>query len=311
MRIVFFGSSESSLTSLQAIHAAGHEIVLIITQPDRPAGRGRKIVYSPVKKFALQLGIPSVQPHRIRKDKEVLKQLEDLQPEINVVVAYGQIIPAAIIYLPKHNSVNLHFSLLPKFRGASPVQWAILNGEKQTGVCIFELNEKMDEGPILSYRRVSILPDENALELEKRLALIGSDLLLETISQIDRIRPTPQDHALATYAPLIKKEDGRIKWEKPASFIERQVRAFYPWPSVHFFYGEKRVKIIKGRCQEHKANAQTEQGKILSMQKQGIEVCCEGGSVYLIEELQPENRKAMSAYAFSLGAGLKPRDTFR
>lgn len=311
MNIVFFGSSESSRTSLQALQEVGHSVHLVITQPDRPAGRGRKIVQPPVKELALQLGIPSIQPHRIRKAKEVLTQLEDLQPELNVVVAYGQIIPAAIIYLPKHNSINLHFSLLPKYRGASPVQWAILNGEEHTGVSVFELNEKMDEGPILSQREVSIHPGENALELKKRLARIGSELLVDTIAQIERIRPSPQDHDHATYAQLIKKEDGRVDWSKDASFIERQVRAFCPWPSVHFFYLEKRVKIIKGKSIGHQTEAQTEHGKIISIHKQGIEVGCGGGSVFLIQELQPENRKAMSAHAFSLGANLEPGDTFR
>ena len=310
MNIVFFGSSQSSRTCLQAVQTAGHRVDLVITQPDRPAGRGRKIVSPPVKELALQLNIPTLQPHRIRKDKEVLAQLRNFQPDLNVVVAYGQIIPAAIIYLPKHNSINLHFSLLPKYRGASPVQWAILHGEEHTGVCVFELNEKMDEGPVLSQRQVSILPGENALQLKGRLARIGSELLVETINQINDIRPIPQDDGQATYARLIKKEDGRIEWSKDAPFIERQVRAFYPWPSVHFFYQEKRVKIIRGQSLGFQSEARIEQGEILSVHKQGIEVGCGGGSVFLIQELQPENRKTMSAYAFSLGASLKPGDKF-
>lgn len=311
MNIVFFGSSEASCTSLRALQEAGHSIDLIITQPDRPAGRGRKIGQPPVKELALQLGIPSLQPQRIRKEKEVLTKLESLQPDLNVVVAYGQIIPASIIYLPKHNSINLHFSLLPQYRGASPVQWALLNGEEHTGVCVFELNEKMDEGPVLSQRKISIHAGENALQLERRLARVGSELLVETIEQIEEIRPIPQNHDHATYARLIKKEDGRVEWDKHASYIERQVRAFIPWPAVHFFHLQKRIKIIEGKSTECKIESQTMPGRIISIYKQGIEVGCGGGSILLIQEVQPENRKAMSAYAFSLGASLKPGDTFR
>lgn len=309
MRIVFFGSPASALPSLKKLLESNHSIEFIITQPDKPFGRGKKVSPPPVKKIALDQNIPVYQPEKIRKDAEALEKIKKIQPDLNVVVAYGQIIPSSIIYLPKYNSINVHFSLLPKYRGASPVRWAILKGERKTGITIFELNEKMDEGDILTQEEFEILPDEGAVELEARLALKGAELLTETIAKIDEIKPRKQDHSIATYAPLIKKEDGRIDWINDALHVERQVRAFTPWPSVYTFLGEKRVKIHKGRKIEDRIEPFSA-GEILEVKKEGIEVCCGEGSVFLIESLQPENRNKMDAYAFSLGAKIKPGDKF-
>lgn len=309
MRIVFFGSPASALPSLKKLLESNHSIEFIITQPDKPSGRGKKFSPPPVKKAALDLNIPVYQPEKIRKDAMALEKIKEIQPDLNVVVAYGQIIPSSIIYLPKYNSINVHFSILPKYRGASPVQWAILNGEKKTGITIFELNEKMDEGDILTQEEIDILPDEGAAELEARLALKGAELLTETIAKIDEIKPYKQDHSIATYAPLIKKEDGRIDWIKDATYVERQVRAFTPWPSVYTYLGEKRVKIHKGRKIESKIEPPSP-GEILGIKKEGVEVCCGEGSIFLIESLQPENRNKMEAYAFSLGAKIRPGDKF-
>jgi methionyl-tRNA formyltransferase len=309
MRIVFFGSPASALPSLKKLLESNHSIEFIITQPDKPFGRGKKVSLPPVKKIALDQNIPVYQPEKIRKDAEALEKIKKIQPDLNVVVAYGQIIPSSIIYLPKYNSINVHFSLLPKYRGASPVRWAILKGERKTGITIFELNEKMDEGDILTQEEFEILPDEGAVELEARLALKGAELLTETIAKIDEIKPRKQDHSIATYAPLIKKEDGRIDWINDALHVERQVRAFTPWPSVYTFLGEKRVKIHNGRKIEDRIEPFSA-GEILGVKKEGIEVCCGEGSVFLIESLQPENRNKMDAYAFSLGAKIKPGDKF-
>ena len=309
MRIVFFGSPASALPSLKKLLESNHSIEFIITQPDKPFGRGIKVSPPPVKKIALDQNIPVYQPEKIRKDAGALEKIKKIQPDLNVVVAYGQIIPSSIIYLPKYNSINVHFSLLPKYRGASPVRWAILKGERKTGITIFELNEKMDEGDILTQEEFEILPDEGAVELEARLALKGAELLTETIAKIDEIKPRKQDHSIATYAPLIKKEDGRIDWINDALHVERQVRAFTPWPSVYTFLGEKRVKIHNGRKIEDRIEPFSA-GEILGVKKEGIEVCCGEGSVFLIESLQPENRNKMDAYAFSLGAKIKPGDKF-
>ena len=309
MRIVFFGSPASALPSLQKILEEGHQVELIITQPDKPSGRGGKLTPPPVKKFALEGKIDILQPEKIKKDTLAFEKIKSLAPDLIVVVAYGQIIPSSVIYLPKYHSINVHFSLLPKYRGASPVQWAILNGEIKTGLTIFELNEKMDEGDILVQEEVEILPGEKAFELESRLAEKGAKLLIKTISEIDRIKPVKQDHSQATYAPRLRKEDGRIDWRKDALFIERQVRAMTPWPSAHTFFKEKRIKIKEGTKLDLKSES-CSPGKIQALKKEGIEVCCGEGSIYLIERIQPENRSEMSAYAFSIGARMKSGDGF-
>ncbi|MFB0566582.1 MAG: methionyl-tRNA formyltransferase [Candidatus Aminicenantaceae bacterium] len=307
MRIVFFGSPASALPSLIKILKAGHSVELVITQPDKPHGRGKKLIPSPIKKAALELDIPFYQPYKIRQDTIALEKIKNIQPDLIVVVAYGQIIPASIIYLPKYNSINLHFSLLPKYRGASPVFWALLKGEKKTGISIFELNEKMDEGDILAQEEVDIYLGEKTFELESRLAEKGSELLVKTISQIDKIIPIKQDHTQATYAPKIKKEDGKIDWTKNALFIGRLVRASNPWPSAFTFFKEKRIKITVGEEKGSQTQCLTP-GKILSIKKEGIEVCCGKGSTYLLRKLQPENKKEMDAYSFSLGAKIEIGD---
>jgi len=309
MKIVFFGSPASALPSFNKIHEAGHSIDLVITQPDKPQGRGKIVTSPPMKKAAEALNIPIYQPPKIRQDPIALERIKKINPELIVVVAYGQIIPASIIYLPKYNSINLHFSLLPKYRGASPVFWALLKGERKTGISIFELNEKMDEGDILAQEEIDILPEEKTSELESRLAEKGAELLVQTISKIETIKPLKQDHSQATYAPKIKKEDGKIDWKNNARFIASQVRAFNPWPSAFTFLKENRIKILEGKEEERQAQCSIP-GKILSINKEGIEVCCGSGSVYLIRKLQPENKKSMDAYSYTLGAKIKMDDRF-
>lgn len=309
MKIVFFGSPDSAVHSLERIIQEGHQVELIITQPDKPSGRGKKLTPSPVKRFARSQNIPVYQPEKIRKDAQVLEKLKSISPDLNVVVAYGQIMPAPVIYLPKYNSINLHFSLLPKYRGASPVHWSILNGDKITGVSIFELNEKMDAGDLLAKQELEILPGEYAYELESRLADMGADLLCKTIEKIDTIPHTKQDPSQVTLAPMLRKEDGRIDWTKNAVEIDRKIRAFTPWPSTYSFIDQKRIKVLKGKSQAGPL-ALYGPGKIISVGKAGIQVSCGQNSVYLIEELQPEGKKTMTAHAFSLGTQITPGAKF-
>jgi methionyl-tRNA formyltransferase len=310
MNIVFFGSPQTAIPTLKAVLKAGHSVPLVITQPDKPSGRGRNLKPCPVKKFAEKNRIPVLQPEKIRKDKECLSVLKKINPDVNVVVAYGQIIPSEIIYLPKYDSVNIHFSCLPKYRGASPVQWALLNGEDITGITLFRLDEKMDQGDIIAKKTVRIRPEENSMELEERMAESAAPLLVETLSKIGTIQPRPQDHSKATYAPLIRKIDGRIKWEKDAGSICNQVRAFFPWPSSFTFFDEKRLKIIKVKNLDQKPEEPVSPGEIMNIDEKGITVGCGGNTLLLIEKLQPENKKVMSAYSFSLGARIMPGDTF-
>jgi len=308
MKIVFFGSPQAALPSLAGLLEAGHRVDLVITQPDRPAGRGQALTACPVKRFALEKNLPVLQPEKIRRAPEVMERLTVLQPDIQVVVAYGQIIPSPIIFLPPHRTHNVHFSLLPKYRGASPVAWSILQGEIRTGVTIIELNEKMDEGDILAQTEIEIRPEENARELEGRLAVLGTGLLLTTLDQLTDVVRRPQDHCLASYAPKLKKEDGRLDWTLAAQDISRRVRAFTPWPSAFCRLQGRLVKILGGRLSSGPRPARPS-GTISDIDREGIIVQCGQGS-YLITRLQPENRNPMSAYEFSLGARLRPGDRF-
>jgi len=289
---------------------AGHTLELVVTQPDRPSGRGKKIRLSPVKQMAQDLDIPVFQPERIRKDPRALQMMHNVEPDLNVVVAYGQIIPGDIIYFPKHNSVNLHFSLLPKYRGASPVQWALLNGETQTGITVMELNEKMDEGDILAQKKIDILDEDNVQRLEIRMAEEGAELMVNTVAEIKRILPIKQDHSQATYAPKIKKEDGRIDWQEDAGTLERKIRALSPWPSVYCFLNQLRLKVLSGKKLPMTADDVLSAGKIIHIDPEGIQIACGLKSVFLLETLQPENKGRMEAYAFSLGRNLKIGDSF-
>ena len=310
MRIVFFGSPDSAIPTFCKLEEAGHELKLVVTQPDRLSGRGRKSSLSAVKKAALDRNIPVYQPQRIRKDPKALGIIQEARPDIIIVVAYGQIIPSSIIYAPPHNSWNLHFSLLPQYRGAAPVQWALLKGEKKTGVTIFELNEKMDEGSILSSLEVPIHPREKAFELEARLASLGSELLVNTLNNINGIKKTPQDHSQATYAPLLKKENGKIDWTKTSTDIENQVRAFNPWPSSYTFINNKRLKILEGK-QINGSAKNCIPGQILSINHSGIQICCGDQSIFQMEICQPENKSAMDAIDFSRGARINVGDLFK
>ncbi|MBE3125733.1 MAG: methionyl-tRNA formyltransferase [Acidobacteria bacterium] len=308
MKTVFFGSPAAALPSLRGLIDAGHSVELVVTQPDKPAGRGRKLQPSAVKAFALARGIPVIEPAKIRTDESALERVRAAAPDINVVVAYGQIIPNAIHALPRHRSLNVHFSLLPKYRGAAPVQWAILNGDAESGVTIIELDDRMDEGDILAVKRLPVGPRETARELEERLAGLGASLLLETIEHIDSVGRAIQDRGLASLAPKIKKEDGRIRWEDAAPAVDRKVRALADRPGAYTFFKWRRIGISRGRDLET-ASAGQAPGTVLTVGKDGLTVSCGGGTAFLVEELQPEGKSPMTAYVFSLGTKIDHGDS--
>jgi methionyl-tRNA formyltransferase len=308
MKIVFFGSPATALPSLEALLGAGHSVELVVTQPDRPAGRGRKLLPSAVKAFALERGIPVIGPAKIRMDETALQTVRAAGPDVNIVVAYGQIIPNAVHYFPRCHSLNVHFSVLPRYRGAAPVQWTVLHGDRESGVTIIELDDRMDEGDILAVRRVPVGPRETARELEDRLALLGAELLLETLGRIDSVDRIPQDQSLATLAPKIKKEDGRIRWEDGAVDVDRKVRALADRPGVYTFFGTKRLNILRGRDLPA-GQAAALPGRVLAASKEGLTVACGGATAYLVEELQPEGRGPMTAHVFSLGTRINPGDS--
>jgi methionyl-tRNA formyltransferase len=307
MRIVFFGSPAAALPSLQKLLEVGHSVELVITQPDKPAGRGKSAAAPPVKKFALERGIRVLQPWKIRQDPSVVETLRTVNPDINVVVAYGQIIPDSIIYVPRFRSVNVHFSLLPKYRGAAPVEWAILRGEEKTGVTIFELNERMDEGDILTSEEVEIGPGENAGQLEARLSIIGARLLVNTLANIETLPRRPQDHSQSPGAPRLKKDQGRIDWGQKAEVIERMVRAFSPWPGAFTFWNGQRLIIHAGRTVTGES-VSGPPGRVSEIQKEGFVVGCADRSAYRVERVQMENKKALPAPEFLRGTKLKPGD---
>jgi len=307
MRIVFFGSPQAAVPSLEKLLEAGHSIELAITQPDRPSGRGKKLCSPPVKEAAQRRGIPVLQPEKIRTDELALEALKKVGPDINIVVAYGQILPASIINLPRYKSINVHFSLLPKYRGAAPVQWAILNGEKKTGVTIFELNERMDEGDTLAYLETEIGTTENAGQLEQRLSRLGADLLVKTLTRIDEIPRLPQDQAKATSAPRLRKDQGAIAWTGDAFLIDRMVRAFSPWPGAFTYWQGRRITIHAGSPLRSQLR-HGEPGRVVEVQKEGLVVACGEGTAYRIERLQKENRKEMAAADFLRGTRLEIGD---
>lgn len=304
MRIVFFGSPEAALPALTALIEAGHSIALVVTQPDKPAGRGKKLAASPVKEFAVSRDLPVFQPEKIRTDPGAAERLRTAQADIFVVVAYGQFLPREIIDIPPHKSVNLHFSLLPLYRGAAPIQAALLDGAARTGVTLFRLNEKMDEGDILIRSETPILPRESAGELEARLAALGAALLVDTLARIERIPLQPQDPAQATLAPKIRKEDGRLDWSREAGEIDRRVRAFSPRPSAYTAFEGRRLIILRGTPLPG-AGACGAPGTVVRITKDGLEICCAGGTIFRIERLQPESRGPMDAYAFTLNGRVR------
>ncbi|HOW86191.1 MAG TPA: methionyl-tRNA formyltransferase [Candidatus Aminicenantes bacterium] len=310
MRIVFFGSPASALPSFEALLAAGHTVALAVTQPDRPAGRGRRLTPAAVKAFARERGIPTIEPARIRGDEAALERIRAAAPDVNVVVAYGQIIPRSVHYFPPYHSLNVHFSLLPRYRGAAPVQWTVLNGEAESGVTIIELDDRMDEGDILARESVALRPRETAAALEARLAALGADLLVATLGRIDRIERLRQDPALATLAPKIRKEDGRLAWTDAAAAIDRKVMALAERPGVFTVFRGKRLGIVSGRPAEERGcpppGPDPEPGTVLAIGKAGLEIACGAGTAYLVENVRPEGKSAMSAHAFSLGTEIGP-----
>jgi methionyl-tRNA formyltransferase len=311
MRTVFFGSPAAALPSLRALLDAGHSVELVVTQPERPAGRGRQLAPSAVKAFALERRIPVIEPAKIRTDAEALERVRAARPDVNVVVAYGQIIPNALHTLPPKRSLNVHFSLLPKYRGAAPVQWTVLNGDAESGVTIIELNDRMDEGDILAVVRVPVGPRETALGLETRLAALGAGLLIDTLARIDSVSRLKQDDALATLSPKFHKEDGRVDWNGSAGAVDRKVLALGGRPGVFTFFKGKRLGLVRGRAVDPESSvaAAPPPGLVLAVRPAGISVACGGGTGYLVEELHPEGRSVMAAHAFSLGARLVPGDS--
>jgi methionyl-tRNA formyltransferase len=306
LRIIFMGTAELSCASLESLARDGQfSVAAVVTQPDKPRGRDLKLQPSPVKMLAEKLRLPVLQPAKAR-DGQFISELRGLEPDLIVVVAYGQILPQSILDLPRHGCLNVHTSLLPKFRGAAPIQWAIATGESETGATIMKMDAGLDTGPIISQRRTPILPADDSATLHDRLAQLGAELLAQTIPDFVAgiIRPVPQPAKGASHAPKIKKEDGRIDWSQPAGMIWNRLRAFAPWPGAFTFSGEKPqpqlLKIWKVEIVGRSGAA----GEILSADKTGIVIAC-GQNALRILELQREGGRRMSAAEYLAGHALK------
>lgn len=298
-RIIFFGTPSFALPALQTLFERPDEVVAVVTQPDREKGRGRKVVFSPVKELTLRHHLTPLQPERV-KEGPFQETLRGLQPDLIVVVAFGQILPKSILKIPKYGAINVHASLLPKYRGAAPIAWAILNGEKVTGITTMVMDEGMDTGDILLQVETPIGNEETCQALHDRLASLGAQLLRETLEKIKtgNIRPIPQDHSKANYAPPLKKEDGHIDWKKRANEIDCQVRAFNPWPGAFSKWDDQWLKIYKGEVRERPTTERA--GAVVWVGSDFIEVET-GKDAFRIKEVQLEGRKRMTIRDFLSG----------
>jgi methionyl-tRNA formyltransferase len=307
MRIVFMGTPESAVVSLERLLKDGHEVVAVWTQPDRPAGRGDKIHSPPVKEFALADGLNIVQPAKI-KTEDAKNLFVSYGADVTVVVAYGRILPSEYLTAASKGCINLHFSLLPKYRGAAPVNWAIVRGEAKTGVTTMFIEEELDSGPILLQRETSIGERETAPELMHRLAVTGADLLSETLANLDKLTPQIQNHSQATFAPILTRAEGLINWSAPAVAIERSVRGFQPWPNAYTYYQSRRL-IVWSAAVEHTIY-DGQPGSIVAAHGDDLIVKCGEGTSLRLLDVQPEAKRRMSVKDFLNGAHLQIGDRF-
>jgi methionyl-tRNA formyltransferase len=296
-RIVFMGSPEFALPTLHGL-AAHYPVVGVVTQPDRPAGRGRQLTPPPVKQLALQLGLPVIQPQRL-KEPEAMQQLQEWAPDVIIVAAFGQILRPAVLDLPPYGCVNVHASLLPRWRGAAPIQAAILHGDPQTGITIMRMDPGVDTGAILSQQATPILPDDTAGSLAERLAELGAGLLLETLPAHlkGEIQPQPQLGEMATYAPMLSKEDGLLDFSQPADALARRVRAFHPWPGAFTTWEGQPLKIHRARAVDAPSSSPGTTYTHAGLPALG----CAAG-LLLLDEVQPAGKRSMPGEVFLRGA---------
>jgi methionyl-tRNA formyltransferase len=299
LRLIFLGTPEFAVPTLERIVGACHQLLTVVTQPDRPAGRGQRLAPSPVKELAGRLGLPIFQPERVRRP-EAVEHLRALNAEAMVVVGYGQIIPQSVIDLVPLGIINVHASLLPKYRGAAPIQWAVVNGETRTGVTTIRIDAGLDTGDMLLKAETEIGPEENAIELGRRLAPMGAGLLVETLDGLARgtIVPQPQETAEATLAPILKKEDGLIDWRQPAQAIHNRVRGLQPWPGAYTRFRGQSLHIWQSRV---KGESCAPPARLEGVKSPSV--CCGSGSLELVE-VQLEGRKRMTAPDFANGQRL-------
>ena len=302
------GTPQAAVPTLRQCLNDGHEVVAVWTQPDKPSGRGNKVSLPPVKEFALAHGLSVYQPARIKND-EAKQLFASHDADVAVVVAYGRILPDEFLRAPRRGCINVHFSLLPLYRGAAPTNWAVVNGEAETGVTTMFIEPALDTGPILLQQKTPIGEKETAPELMERLAEIGAELLGETLARLDDLTPRPQHDADATFAPVLRKEDGLIDWSLSAFAIERRVRGFQPWPNAYTSFNSKGLTIWSAEPATT-TNAIAAGGEIIAAHRDELVVSCGDQTALRLIEVQPEARKRITVREFISGARLKVGDHF-
>ncbi|GFR35062.1 methionyl-tRNA formyltransferase [Thermobrachium celere] len=309
MKVVFMGTPDFAVPTLKKL-IEKHDVIAVFTQPDKPKGRGQKVQYSPVKEVALEYGIPVLQPNRIKKEVEYIEKLKELNPDVCVVVAYGQILPKEVLDIPKYGCINVHASLLPELRGAAPINWAIINGNKITGITTMQMDVGLDTGDMLLKREVEILDTDTAGSLHDKLMVVGAELLIETLDKLEKgeLTPQKQDDSLATYAPMMDKELGHIDWNKSSREVFNLIRGVTPWPSAYFYYDDKMIKVW--RCELVEGFTNEVAGKIVEVNRDGVKVSCKEG-IIILKEIQEQGGKRMdiatylNGHTFEVGKVLK------
>jgi methionyl-tRNA formyltransferase len=313
MRFLFMGTAEFSCPTLQALVASEHEALAVVTQPDRPRGRGRQSAMTPVKRAALDLELPILQPARLRRGG-VIDELAAFQPDIIVVVAYGNILPPGVLELPPYGCVNLHASLLPKYRGPAPINWALIHGETESGYTIIQMDEQVDTGPMLSHEAFAVPPDEDAISLGERMAALGARGMVRVLSALEQggVQAQPQPEEGASQAPKLTRELGRLDWRESAWSLHNRVRGLVPWPGCTAMYGALEVKIWRTTVEEdvNQTPATVPPGTVTSVTADGVRVACGDQRQLLIQDMQPANRRRMTAQAFAQGYRLGQGDCF-
>jgi methionyl-tRNA formyltransferase len=309
MKIVFMGTPQAAVPSLARLVQDGHEIVAVYSQPDRPSGRGNKISFSPVKQLAVDHHLPVFQPSKI-KTEEALSEFTSHKADVAVVVAYGRILPESFLKAFPGGAINVHFSLLPKYRGAAPVNWAIVNGETRTGVTTMKMDAGLDTGDILLVKETEIGAAETAPDLMDRLSIIGAELLSETIHRLEELEPVAQDHSAATFAPIMKRDDGLIDWSMEARGIENRIRGFQPFPGSFTSYRGQKLTIWKAKPVSILESKTTAFGQVIEAHGDDLIVSCGDGSVLSIQELQTEGKRRMPTRDVLNGLKIKVGEVF-
>jgi methionyl-tRNA formyltransferase len=303
-RIIFMGTPQFSVPGLTALHENAYDVAMVVTAQDRPKGRGRKMAPSAVKQKALELGYSVSQPASI-KAAAFVAEVEDLKPDFMVVIAFGRILPENLLTLPRFGTINIHASLLPKYRGAAPIQWAIINGEEETGVCSMQMEKGLDTGNVLLCAKETIHPDDTAATLHDRLAVKSAAIIIDTLKAFadNRIQPVPQDHSLATYAPMLSKDDGLINWNQSAESLINFIRGVTPWPGAYTFIGDQRLKIFKSHS--HVVEINESPGTVLEGFADELRVATANGAL-CVDEIQGESGKRMVIRDFLRGHKIPP-----